>query len=59
MIVQLPTPSARAALTYSKFLARRNSARTMPTNPTHENNSRIPSRIKKPGGKIDAMISRI
>jgi hypothetical protein len=31
MMVRLETPSARAALTYSKLRARRNSARTTPT----------------------------
>src|SRR5689334_11610159 len=40
MIVKLPTPSARAARTYSKLRARRNSARTTPTKPTQENSRR-------------------
>ena len=57
MIVQSPTPSARAALTYSKLRARRNSARTTPTKATQENRSMMPSRIQKPGGRIAAMIS--
>jgi hypothetical protein len=34
MIVQFDTPSARAARTYSKLRARRNSARTTPTSPS-------------------------
>ncbi|MNL74390.1 hypothetical protein D3C87_2000210 [compost metagenome] len=59
MIVQLPTPSARAARTYSKLRARRNSALTTPTRLTQEKSSNMPSRIKKPGGNIEAMISRI
>ena len=36
MIVALPTPSARAARTYSKLRARRNSARTTPTRQVQE-----------------------
>jgi len=59
MIVQLPTPSARAARTYSKLRARRNSARTTPTKLVHENSSMTPSSTKKPGGNTAAMISRI
>lgn len=58
MIVRSRTPSARAAFTYSKLRARRNSARTMPTKCTHENSSMMESRIQKPGGKIEAMIRR-
>ena len=57
MMVRLGTPSARAALTYSKLRARRNSARTTPTSATHENNSISPSRMKKPGGSTAATIS--
>src|SRR5690606_16686071 len=44
MMVRLETPSARAALTYSKLRARRNSARTTPTKATHEKRSMMPSR---------------
>src|SRR5690606_30150571 len=57
MMVRLGTPSARAAFTYSKLRARRNSARTTPTNATHENSSIRPSRMKKPGGSTAATIS--
>src|SRR5262245_9378889 len=57
MITALDTPNARAAWTYSKLRARRNSARTSPTNDTHENSSRIPSSTKKPGTSTEEMIS--
>src|ERR1700736_4163035 len=56
MMTQLDTPSARAAWTYSKLRARRNSARTRPTSDTHENNARMPSSTKKPGTKTDDRI---
>ena len=59
IIVRLFTPSARAARTYSKLRARKNSARTMPTKPTQENRSMMPSRMKKPGGRMAAMIKRM
>ena len=59
MILALETPSARAAMMYSKLRPRRNSARTRPTSDTHENNSRIPSGTKKPGtGTEDRIRSR-
>src|ERR1700687_2833183 len=58
MITALETPSARAAMMYSKLRPRKNSARTRPTSDTQENNRRIPSRMKKPGGSTDEMISR-
>jgi hypothetical protein len=51
------TPSARAACTYSKLRARRNSARTRPTSATHEKSSRMPSSTKKLGTSTDEMIS--
>src|SRR6266481_1126675 len=57
MMVALETPSARAAMMYSKLRPRRNSARTRPTSDTQENNSRMPSRMKKPGGSTAEMIS--
>src|SRR5436305_9047391 len=57
MITALETPSARAAMMYSKFRPRKNSARTSPTNDTHENNSNIPSSTKKPGTSTDDRIS--
>src|SRR3954466_4003914 len=57
MITALDTPSARAAMMYSKFRPRRNSARTSPTSDTHENNSNIPSSTKKPGTSTDDRIS--
>src|SRR6476619_271267 len=49
MMTALDTPSARAAMMYSKLRPRKNSARTRPTSDTHENNSRIPSSTKNPG----------
>src|ERR1700722_14656503 len=57
MITALDTPSARAAMMYSKLRPRRNSARTSPTRDTHENSSRMPSRTKKPGTSTDDRIS--
>src|SRR3954451_1376083 len=56
MITALDTPSARAAVMYSKLRPRRNSARTSPTSDTQENNRRMPSRMKKPGGSTAEMI---
>jgi hypothetical protein len=49
MISALETPSARAAMMYSKLRPRRNSARTRPTSDTQENSSRIPSRHEEAG----------
>src|ERR1700676_1650402 len=57
MITALDTPSARAAMIYSKLRPRRNSARTRPTSETHENNRRMPSRTKKPGTSTDDRIN--
>src|ERR1700687_5681376 len=57
MITALDTPSARAAMMYSKLRPRRNSARTRPTSDTHENNKRMPSRTKNPGTNTDDRIS--
>src|ERR1700716_1367939 len=57
MITALETPSARAAMMYSKLRPRRNSARTRPTSDTHENNKRMPSRTKNPGTNTDDRIS--
>src|SRR3954454_21477355 len=57
MMTRLETPSARAAWMYSKLRPRRNSARTSPTSDTQENNRRMPSRMKKPGGSTAEMIS--
>src|SRR3954451_490136 len=57
MITALETPSARAAWIYSKFLPRRNSARTRPTSDTQENSNRIPSSTKKPGTSTEDRIS--
>src|ERR1700682_3603257 len=56
MITALDTPSARAAMMYSKLRPRKNSARTRPTSDTHENNKRMPSRTKKPGTSTDDRI---
>ena len=58
MIRVLDRPSARAARTYSKLRARRNSARTTPTSETHENRSRMPSSTKKLGVMIEEMMIR-
>src|SRR6266480_5704547 len=55
MITALDTPSARAAVMYSKFRPRKNSARTRPTSATQENRSRIPSNTKKPGTSTEEM----
>src|SRR6266852_827608 len=57
MITALDTPSARAAMMYSKLRPRKNSARTRPTSETQENNRRMPSRTKKPGTSTDDRIS--
>src|SRR6195952_6058076 len=57
MITALETPSARAAMRYSKLRPRRNSARTRPTSDTHENSKRMPSSTKNPGGSTEEMIS--
>src|SRR5256886_6715422 len=56
MITALDTPSARAAMMYSKLRPRKNSSRTRPTSETHENNRRMPSRTKKPGTSTDDRI---
>src|SRR6266404_6557847 len=58
MMTALETPSARAAMMYSKLRPRRNSARTRPTSETHENSRRMPSRTKKPGTSTDDRISK-
>src|ERR1700738_4043491 len=57
MITALDTPSARAAVMYSKLRPRRNSARTSPTSDTHENSKRMPSRTKKPGTSTEDRIN--
>src|SRR4030088_3292411 len=57
MITALETPSARAAMMYSKLRPRKNSARTRPTSDTHENSRRIPSSTKKPGTSTEERIS--
>src|SRR6266849_6310761 len=57
MITALDTPSARAAMMYSKLRPRKNSARTRPTSDTQENSRRMPSRTKKPGTSTDDRIS--
>src|SRR5580692_10439842 len=56
MITASDTPSARAAVMYSKLRPRRNSARTRPTSDTHENNRRMPSSTKKPGTSTEERI---
>src|SRR5258708_9677665 len=48
MITALDTPSARAAVLYSKLRPRKNSSRTMPNSYTHDNNQRMPRRPTKP-----------
>src|SRR5471032_2111159 len=57
MITPFDTPSARAAMMYSKLRPRRNSARTRPTSDTQENSSKMPSSTKKPGTSTDDRIS--
>src|SRR3954471_13004299 len=57
MMTGLETPSARAAMMYSKLRPRKNSARTSPTSDTHENNRRMPSRTKKPGTSTEDRIN--
>src|SRR5271170_682100 len=59
MILRLERPRARAALTYSKLRARRNSARTRWTRLTQENSSRINRRSRKVGVKIAERMIRI
>jgi hypothetical protein len=56
MIVQLDTPSARAARTYSKLRARRNSARTTPTSPVQPNSTIRNTSSQKFIWKIAAMM---
>src|SRR3954449_3080948 len=58
MITALETPSARAAVMYSKLRPRRNSARTRPTSDTQENNRRMPSSTKKLGTSTEEMMSK-
>ena len=59
MMTGLPTPSARAARTYSKLRARRNSARTRSTSDIHENSSMMKSSHQKFGSMmLDRMMSR-
>src|SRR6195952_2906406 len=57
MMTLFDTPSARAAMMYSKLRPRRNSARTSPTSETHENSRRIPRSTKKPGTSTDDRIN--
>src|SRR5260370_22865044 len=57
MITALDTPSAPAAMMYSKLRPRKNSARTRPTSDTHENNRRLASRTRKPGTGTEHRIS--
>ena len=59
MILALESPSARAALTYSKLRALKNSARTRWTRLTQENRSRIVSKTKKLGARIADRMIRI
>src|SRR5580704_15951204 len=56
MITAFDTPSARAAMMYSKLRPRKNSARTRPTSDTHENSRRMPSSTKKPGTSTEDRI---
>ena len=59
MICRSLKPSAFAARTYSKLRARRNSARTTPTSPVHENSARMKSSSQKLGvTKAARMMSR-
>ena len=59
LILVSDNPRALAARTYSKFRARRNSARTTPTSPVHENRARMNSSSQKLGvTKAARMMSR-
>src|SRR3954463_8591119 len=57
MITALETPSARAAMMYSKLRPRKNSARTRPTSDTQENSRSMPSSTKKPGTSTEDRIN--
>src|ERR1700730_7459882 len=56
MVAPFERPRARAAFTYSKFLARKNSARTTCTSDTQENNRRMPRSTKKLGVMIEEIM---
>src|SRR5262245_8397117 len=58
MMRVLESPSARAALTYSKLRVRRHSARTTWTSRTHENKSSTPKSTKKPGTMTEEIMIR-
>src|SRR5947209_7553832 len=58
MILAFDRPSARAALTYSKLRARRNSARTTWTSETQEKSNRMTSRTRKLGVMIEETMIR-
>src|SRR5579863_9570417 len=59
MILKLERPRARAALTYSKLRARRNSARTTWTRLTHENNNRMNNNKRKLGARTAERMIRM
>ena len=56
IILQLLAPRARVDFTKSKFLMRKNSARTIPTNDIQLNISINPSNMKNPGSIIEERI---
>ena len=59
MMRMFERPSARAERTYSKFRARKNSARTTPTNAVQAKTVRIRSKVRKLGAKkADMMMIR-
>ncbi len=58
MLRAFESPSARAARTYSKLRARRNSARTTPTSDTQERAAGYRAGTKKLGVMIDEMMIR-
>ena len=59
MIVAFDSPNARAARTYSKLRARRNSARTTETRLTQENSDRIASSDRMLGEMNEEMMMRM
>ncbi len=59
MMRAFESPKARAAFTYSKFRARRNSARTRWTRFTQENKSRMPSSTRNDGVITAATMMRM
>ena len=57
MMVASESPSARAAVIYSKLRPRRNSARTRPTSDVQWKSNSTPSSVQKPGTSTDEIMS--